>query len=256
MIIPDFRQIQRNSLELYHYGIKRRSGRYPWGSGNKPYQSEVTKRNFQDPIKDRPGDISQLKTITDRIRSSSGKGSVVYKDSKDSIIKKDTTMSRLSLSENENVPNVRKYVSISEIPEETWMRIMKDGYSKMGYEYLYSKKYQAIRDIKVASVDTAKANFDKWFKDHESALNINLPIIIEDWSRNTGGIKTGDKKEDFFKQLGMRNIVNQSYLDYMKSKGYDALQDVYGIQTGGDKSIIILDPDNTLNLKEQYRIKI
>lgn len=25
--------------ELYHYGIKRRSGRYPWGSGERPYQA-------------------------------------------------------------------------------------------------------------------------------------------------------------------------------------------------------------------------
>lgn len=25
--------------ELYHYGIPRRSGRYPWGSGDDPYQS-------------------------------------------------------------------------------------------------------------------------------------------------------------------------------------------------------------------------
>lgn len=25
--------------EIYHYGIKRRSGRYPWGSGDRPYQS-------------------------------------------------------------------------------------------------------------------------------------------------------------------------------------------------------------------------
>ena len=28
-----------NNEELYHYGIKRKSGRYPWGSGKKPYQS-------------------------------------------------------------------------------------------------------------------------------------------------------------------------------------------------------------------------
>lgn len=25
--------------EIYHFGIKRRSGRYPWGSGDRPYQS-------------------------------------------------------------------------------------------------------------------------------------------------------------------------------------------------------------------------
>lgn len=29
--------------ELYHFGIKRRSGRYPWGSGSRPYQSEEQK---------------------------------------------------------------------------------------------------------------------------------------------------------------------------------------------------------------------
>lgn len=26
--------------EIYHYGMPRRSGRYPWGSGDRPYQSE------------------------------------------------------------------------------------------------------------------------------------------------------------------------------------------------------------------------
>lgn len=28
-----------DSRELYHIGVKRRSGRYPWGSGERPYQS-------------------------------------------------------------------------------------------------------------------------------------------------------------------------------------------------------------------------
>lgn len=37
MLRPDFRQI-RHSTELYHYGMPRRSGRYPWGSGERPYQ--------------------------------------------------------------------------------------------------------------------------------------------------------------------------------------------------------------------------
>ena len=26
--------------ELYHYGIKRKSGRYKWGSGDRPYQGD------------------------------------------------------------------------------------------------------------------------------------------------------------------------------------------------------------------------
>ena len=27
-----------NEEDLMHYGVKRRSGRYPWGSGDNPYQ--------------------------------------------------------------------------------------------------------------------------------------------------------------------------------------------------------------------------
>ena len=38
MIRPDYIQFK----ELYHYGIPRRSGRYPWGSGDRPFQSEET----------------------------------------------------------------------------------------------------------------------------------------------------------------------------------------------------------------------
>lgn len=34
MIRPDYRN------ELYHYGIPRRSGRYPYGSGDRPFQGE------------------------------------------------------------------------------------------------------------------------------------------------------------------------------------------------------------------------
>lgn len=32
------------SNEIFHYGIKRRSGRYPWGSGENPYQDLGGKR--------------------------------------------------------------------------------------------------------------------------------------------------------------------------------------------------------------------
>lgn len=33
----------KNQDELYHYGIPKRSGRYPYGSGERPYQGESQK---------------------------------------------------------------------------------------------------------------------------------------------------------------------------------------------------------------------
>lgn len=35
--------IDYNEEILYHYGIKRRSGRYPWGSGKRPHQGEASR---------------------------------------------------------------------------------------------------------------------------------------------------------------------------------------------------------------------
>lgn len=30
--------ISKSDADVLHFGIKRRSGRYPWGSGERPYQ--------------------------------------------------------------------------------------------------------------------------------------------------------------------------------------------------------------------------
>lgn len=43
MIMPDFREIKNNynrggTPEFYHYGMPERSGRYAWGTGDRPYQ--------------------------------------------------------------------------------------------------------------------------------------------------------------------------------------------------------------------------
>lgn len=46
-----FRKTYRD--DLLHYGIKRRSGRYPWGSGDRPYQSDV-KRAIDKGVKNLP----------------------------------------------------------------------------------------------------------------------------------------------------------------------------------------------------------
>lgn len=52
--------------EIYHFGTKRHSGRYPWGSGNRPYQSaeQEKKKKYQKKT------VDKVRTATDRtIRS-------------------------------------------------------------------------------------------------------------------------------------------------------------------------------------------
>lgn len=40
-----------NYREIYHYGIKRRSGRYPWGSGNRPFQRTTFEERKNESLK-------------------------------------------------------------------------------------------------------------------------------------------------------------------------------------------------------------
>ena len=54
--------------ELKHFGIKKRSGRYPWGSGERPYQGEGPIAGNKSPkraIKQRKKDLKQRRTLTD-----------------------------------------------------------------------------------------------------------------------------------------------------------------------------------------------
>lgn len=54
MIRPDFREFQGQGVnELLHYGMPRRSGRYPYGSGDRPYQGESFKYRSIDNKLDR-----------------------------------------------------------------------------------------------------------------------------------------------------------------------------------------------------------
>lgn len=37
--------ISKSDADVLHFGIKRRSGRYPWGSGERPYQGETGRKS-------------------------------------------------------------------------------------------------------------------------------------------------------------------------------------------------------------------
>lgn len=46
---------------LIHYGIKRRSGRYPWGSGEHPYQSDPSfRKSYGERVRDVKNIVSQM----------------------------------------------------------------------------------------------------------------------------------------------------------------------------------------------------
>ena len=84
--------------ELKHFGIKKRSGRYPWGSGERPYQGEGPITGNKSPkraIKQRKKDLKQRRTLTDeeiKQRIERMKLEKQFKEITEDLIKKENYM--------------------------------------------------------------------------------------------------------------------------------------------------------------------
>lgn len=168
-------------------------------------------------------------------------------------IKKGATVSRLSLKSEESVKGVRKYVSISNKPEKTWEKMFKREYGAMGYQYIYKHSLEATKDIKVSSMETNAKEFWNWMNSSSGDSVKRMKMVeasIKEWSEKTGASGTGKIEVDFFKSMGMLNDATKSYQKHMMKIGYDAIADTFGIETGADKSVIVLDPDKTLKMKK------
>lgn len=58
----------RNMNEIYHIGMPRRSGRYPWGSGDRPFQSAKGISGYIRKKKQEKADVAAQKERNEQLR--------------------------------------------------------------------------------------------------------------------------------------------------------------------------------------------
>lgn len=64
------------SSDIYHYGIPRRSGRYPWGSGSRPFQSSEGKESVRNRKKARAE--RKLTRLSEKVQARQRKATQAY----------------------------------------------------------------------------------------------------------------------------------------------------------------------------------
>lgn len=233
--------IVHNSLnELYHHGIEGQK----WGVRNGPpyplsRNKNVRRRSQKDemnnkPLKDRAGDLFNLET-------------------KDLTVPKGVITSRISLSPIENVKGVRKYISLEKKPEQTWIDMFTKGYD----ENLYILQYRVSENMKVASSKNAIDGLYKWINSSENPRELvrGINYVTEEWANRLGFNRGDNLVSVFFNCIGAQNRYTREYFNFMKEQGYDAIADVFGIRSGGDKSIIVINPDECLQFLGSELIK-
>lgn len=250
------------SDEIFHYGIKRRSGRYPYGSGDRPFQSEM-KKKVKTALK---GDRSYFRgghTIP--------KGTVVYR----------TTSSEKDYS------NGSTYVTYLE-PDRNLYRggqiRLRDG-SQKSYEHRMELK----EDLKVPSREILKEATDSVVKNNPKLVREiakgwidvwmpegSLPYFDTFWDDELGAInkkkvqkmideivknyknKTIDEAFAMNTQsLGASPKFKEALIADLKKKGYNAMVDEAGVGAHvaeGVDPLIVFDSNKSLNYQSTSNI--
>lgn len=129
MIRPDFREFQSylspySQNDLLHYGMPRRSGRYPYGSGDRPYQSTGgQKRGIRGAIQRRK-DKKNAKAaeLLEREAERQEKIKRAYEGKREEILRKGSAADLLRLHEKVTLTNQEIQTALNRIDLETKLR--------------------------------------------------------------------------------------------------------------------------------------
>lgn len=258
-------------MELYHYGIKRRSGRYPYGSGERPYQ------NLRDKIRATPSFQASNKLLSDKQADRGG------------VIKKGTKVQRIS-TESERLtgdPDKRKYVSLTPTDnqwyKDTWEYFVSPGESPEAHTY------QIKKDLRVAEGKVILNDLIDRFGDKSLKEYLDLDLSVAEQARISAmanaykqkgthankkyqhdqqiyyalkGFSKKDLKVAYELNKKRDAIVKMTHdilwnmkdasdhmLDVYREKGYDAMVDVEDWFTGyAEYPVILLNPKESAKL--------
>lgn len=186
-----FREMMNN--ELCHYGIKRRSGRYPYGSGDRPFQS-ATRSEIRklEKGKERSQIFRNQHTIP--------KGTNVYLVSKNpNSTKNSATVSYLNIDRDKNISSSRF-----------------DKSSKS-----YERRMILTEDVKVPSREHLKWTINSEISKNPKLLDSAISSLVKD--RYPNGVLDDDElnsksysKEKYYEVLFERTAkaVNNQPLEY------------------------------------------
>lgn len=220
--------------ELYHYGVKRRSGRYPWGSGKKPYQGDpiVKKgvRKKKELAKNIGVDLKNYQTNQNRPM-----GEAVN-------LKKGDKVQHIGV----NFSGKRKgqmYVTALETDNKLYEAFLSLNLLSKGYE---PKKVTLTlsEDLKSPERKEQKKIFDSFYSQNKEQVDKDL----KKWASEKNK-KLADVYDDFMNSLEKSSNSQKMFYDELRKRGYNAVLDEHDIEGSwiqGSSPLIIMDQLTTI----------
>lgn len=191
--------------ELYHYGIPRKSGRYPYGSGKEPYQDNPEKRRLNK-------DESAPKATSKRPESIWAKHRRLQAEKRDAEIREAKRKAAVRAEEERKKEEAAKSPSqkAKEMSDEELVRAinrlrLEQTYMSMLNPPNQQSQQQQAQKIK-ATVDKGKRLIDKMKSGSKD---------IADLSQNIGNIMGGAQKA----YANYQSIMKLMYIEKKRKGG-------------------------------------
>ena len=241
--------------ELYHHGTKRHSGRYPWGSGERPYQGLSARIGY-----------NKAKSGIDRNYFT-----------KERTIKAGTVFYRTTTSKNGNQnDNGDTYVTYLQEDRNLYRGGAAKGL-RGGNQKSYEHQYVLKKDLKVPSQKEVLNVIKEKILDNPDNLNETVKAIMDKVVPNKSikDYNEKDKKElqDILDTLNTSSVDTKLALitaklsltgnnrkiieDELSKRGYNAMTDEHGVGDVfkmGIDPLIIFNKNNSLEWQSSSEI--
>ncbi len=176
---------------------------------------------------------------------------------KGGILKKGSTVYRMSNNKHDLTYDNKKYLSTSKKDREAWKKHLGDAYAKLGTK-TYEVAYKTVKDIKIASETELGKSFLRTLMPNEK----HLKRVSDDtnWAIEFLGYKpSSDSTPMDEKKIASLNIAAQTetgrrIVEELLRSGYEGVSDYHGRNVSEDP-IIVFNPDTNLKKKKtkEYR---
>lgn len=265
---------------LEHYGKGhddnppgRGSGRYPWGSGKRPKQSEEDlKNNIREHYRKNSKNANIEKGYQKRRFRTVGLDTT---NPNYDLLKAGSTLKRYSSKDSEDLNN-RKYVFLTSADNEAYKDAFLSGAlgNKDKTQGAFKYDLKAKKDLKIAKAnDVERYVLNKYANEGQKIMYEFLKEIdsangyITTWRLNTSKSKYDNKMGEYVKH-GI-DITQQFFNDHMMSNpkqmqqvlnhfhklGYDAIVDPEDSIGGFSYPMILIKPNESVTVDKVHKVR-
>ena len=159
----------------------------------------------------------------------------------DFIVKKKTTIYRVSNNLEDKTYDNKKYVSLSQKDHREWQKYIGDVYNRNGQAY--NIMYTPVKDLKIASyTKVGKIWIDKQLEDPNFK---NKSISDTIYASKQLNYSSEDANDMLALNFAMQTETGKAIVKELMRQGYQGVQDRHG-QNTADNPVIIFDPDKNM----------